>query len=85
MNLVKPTNQRYCSRCGEEMVESLERADECMMFYGDTPISIPVASRFNRETGKEQFCYRYICPNWKKKTLIYSPHDNYFLEEIITL
>ena len=72
MNLVKPTKQKYCSYCGEEMTESLERADKCMMFYGDTP-SIPVASRFNKETGKEQFCYKYVCPNWKKKNHLLFP------------
>ncbi len=83
-NLVKPTNLRYCSYCGAEMIERLDGAETCYMFYGDMP-TIPVGSRFNRKTGKQQFCYRYICPHWKKKIFFRSPHDNYFLEEIINL
>lgn len=83
-NTVKPTNQRFCSFCGAEMIENLYGAEICRMYYGDSP-SIPVGSAYNKETGKRQYCYHYVCPKWENKLFGYSPHDEYFLEKIITL
>ena len=85
-NLVKPKNQLYCSYCGSEMIETMEGAEKNMMFYSDSP-SIPFSSAYDKKTGKRQFCYRYTCPNWKNGFLgiFYSQHDDYFIDEIITL
>jgi len=80
----KKPKRRYCSYCGTQMITILKGAENNMMFYGDVP-SIPFAQPYNKITGKRNYCFNYICPEWKKKLwgLFYSQHDNYFVDEII--
>lgn len=77
-------HERYCSHCGLKMIETLVGAETNMMFYGDMS-SIPFGSAYDEKTGERQFCYKYICPCWKKKLwgLLYSKHDNYFVNKIV--
>ena len=77
---------RYCSHCGKRMKSMLLGAETNMMFYGDMS-TIPLASAYNKNTGKRQYCYRYTCPDFKKKMwgLIFSKHNDYFIDEVIFL
>ena len=77
-------HERYCSHCGLKMIETLVGAETNMMFYGDMS-SIPFGSAYDEKTGERQFCYKYICPCWKKKLwgLLYSKHYNYFVNIIV--
>lgn len=81
---VKSENTRYCSHCGRLMIETMHGAETNMMFYGDQS-TIPLASAYDKRTGKRNYCYKYTCPLWKKRWggLIYSEHDDYFIDEII--
>ena len=75
---------RYCSYCGEEMNPDMRNADRNMMFYGDQS-TIPYSSRYNKKTGKRQFCPYFKCPNYKQKKWYQiggSPHDEYYLDEL---
>jgi hypothetical protein len=75
---------KYCSYCGKKMLVWNERADKCMMFYGDQS-TIPIADRYDKKTGKENYVWKCKCPNYKKRKWYQiggSPHDEYFLEEV---
>ena len=54
------------------------------MFYGDTS-SIPVASKYDKKTGKKNFVRYYMCQDYQKRKWHQtgeSLHDNYFEEKV---
>jgi len=83
---VEPHEKRYCSHCGILCIEQILGAEENMMFYGDYP-TIPLDNPYDKNTGQRNYCYKYICPNYKEKRWfeIYSPHDNYFVDKVIKI
>lgn len=55
--------QKYCTKCGTQLVKKIVRADKIEYFFfcgGYHPFS-----RFNPRTGKEQFAKYWKCPNGK--------------------
>lgn len=83
VNVVFTAPKKFCSFCGKEMIAILRYAEENMQYYGDQE-TLPLASRFDKDNGKENFCWKYVCPNFVKNTwLTYDPHDNYFLNKVI--
>jgi hypothetical protein len=82
--IVEPKEKRYCSFCGEQLIELLEGAEKNMMYYGHDQVG-PFDSRYDEKTGQRNYCYRYICPKWKRIFfgLFYSSHDNYFIDKTV--
>ena len=83
---IEPNEKRYCSYCGVLCREQMLGAETNMIFYGDQP-TIPLTSAYDKNTGERNYCYKYTCPNWKKKVwgLFYAKHDDYFVDEVIKL
>jgi hypothetical protein len=80
-------NIRHCSYCGKQMRTWPHPANECFMFYGDQS-TIPIASKFDKKTGKQNFVRRFECHNYKKRKWYRiggSPHDSDFEEKVFNL
>ena len=78
---------KFCSYCGREMLLSLAGAETNMMFYGDVP-TIPLSGKYDKRTGKRNCCFKYKCPDYKNKKWYEiggSPHDDYYIDEVIPL
>lgn len=82
----QPGISRYCSYCGLSMLPSLVGAEKNIVYYGEYS-SMPYAAPFDEKTGERQYCPQYVCPKWKRVFfgLFYSVHDNYYINEIVTL
>lgn len=81
-NFVKPSEILFCSECGSQMIESLICAENYVAYYESG--SYRPYSRFDRETGKRQYVYKYICPN-KGKYNWFDKHDKFTKDKIITI
>lgn len=76
--MIKET--KYCSHCGREISPILVGAETEYFYYGDSK-SLPVGTKFNKETGQRQYVKKYICPNSSK---YFNKHDDYIIEKIIS-
>jgi len=83
--IVEPKNNRFCSYCGDQMIEQLLGAEENIQYYGDYPTG-SIANKYDSKTGERNYCYKYTCPKFQKFKWwqpYFSPHDDYFEDEII--
>ncbi len=79
---------KYCSYCGKKCVRSLVGAEtvkvlECI---GYEPMYFQLASAFDEKTGKRNYAEKFTCPDYNKKKWyqIFSPHDEFIIEKVIT-
>lgn len=79
--MTEKPEERFCSHCGFEMEINLRSAETVNLGYEG--IYLFAGSAYNEVTGKRNFVYEYICPNWKKKIFFSSKHDNYCLSKIV--
>ena len=79
-NIVKPSQIFFCSECGSQMIEELIPAEDYVSYYPDG--SYNPYSKFDKNTGRRQFVYKYKCPKgkgWRNN------HDEYTKDNIITI
>lgn len=80
--ITTPHKILFCGSCGEQLLAFLIGAENYRDCYESgcyTPYS---HSPYNRETGKRQWVYSYVCPKYKKWAD--RRHDKFIREEIIT-
>jgi len=76
-------NIRYCSYCGARIEPVLIGAEVRVEHFAFNDVyKAPISTRFDKKTGKRQYVRKYKCPN---STRFFNKHDNYIVNEIITL
>ncbi len=66
------------------MGRALVGAETNMIYYYYSDTSMPFAAPYSIDTGKRQFCAKYMCPDYRYLGWFrFSPHDNYFIDEIV--
>lgn len=78
MILISKREDRYCSKCGMKMIKSLKSA----VGYRVYPYAKYYAySKYDKETGKEQFLLNYKCP----KKIWFNNHDDVCVGQVIKI